>query len=113
MRKKRINKSSPFFTFISYDLYVIRSNDNAGVVANVLRELFIQPIIYRKFFFTGFPENASCFFLFTPNLEFALKPEAIMALQNIVAIYSREIAFGETEVVNSIQQVRFPDAIPA
>ena len=68
---------------------------------------FIILAINRKLFFAGLSLNTDCFFGLAPNLKLTFQPETVIALQNIIRI-SCKITFRETEIVDGIQQVRFP-----
>src|SRR6185503_19444086 len=105
-----INKSSSLFAPGRYDLYVIRRNDYAGIMAYMPGKLFIRLTVNGELFFACLPQNANCFFGFIPNFKFAFQPEPIISLQNIGCIPCK-ITFREAEIMDGIQQICFSDPI--
>lgn len=69
--------------------------------------------IHRKFFFAGFPQNADRFFRFAVQRKVSFDAKALVAVLRYQTVLAGKITFGETEIMNSIQQVGFAHAIAA
>ncbi len=113
LRKHRVKKLSSLLTATGDKGGIVRSDNHAGVAAYMLWKFIIRLIIYQEFLFACFPQNANRLFWFFLQFKISFDSKAASALLHTTGICPGEVAFGKAEVVNSIQQVGFANAIIA
>jgi hypothetical protein len=94
-------------------LYIVGGNDHAGEFANMGGQFFVRFIVHQKFLAPCFAKYTNHFQRFGLQVKMALDAKPARAMQNILAIAAGKIAFGETAIINGIEQVGFAHAIGA
>jgi hypothetical protein len=111
--KEGIEESSALLTAAGDDLYVIGGDDNAGKAADMVGELLIGLVVQGKFLLAVLTQDAKYLVGLALLLKMPLDTEAGVAFTDILLVGFGEIALGEAEVIDRIEQVGLADAIIA
>ncbi len=109
--EKGIQKSSSFFTVTGDQFGIIRGNDDTGIAAYMLGKFLIGLVVDGKFFAACFPQHTYGFFRLILHYKISFQPKTILTLLHIISILPGKIAFGKTEIMNSIQQIGLAHAV--
>ena len=111
LRQQGVYEFPSFLAAADDQLYIVWRNDYAGITAKVFGESCIELIVHRKFLFTRFPQDTNRFFPFVIEQKFTLQAKTFMPLVDIQLVLPGKITFGETEIMDRIQQVGLAYAI--
>jgi hypothetical protein len=111
LAEKGIHKASTFLAGACYEHRIVGRDDYTGVTSDMISELLISLIIYPKLLFARFTQNADGFFRLTLQGELSFNAKARASSLHISLVAAGKIAPGETQVMNSIQQIGFTRAI--
>jgi hypothetical protein len=111
--KQRIEKTAAFLTGAGDDLDIVRCDDDTRKAADVPGEFLIGDAVRKELFLAIATEDADHRGLFALVVEFAFDAEARGAFEDIGLVAAGEIALGETQVIEGVQQVSLADAVIA
>ncbi len=94
------------------DLRVIRRDHHGRELPDVPGEFLVAFIVQGDIFFAVL-YGADDLVIFSAPLEEGFQPKTVCVVPDILRFRGVEIAFGEAEIINGVQEVRLPRTIPA
>lgn len=108
--KDAVKEFAPVFPAARDDVAVIGRDHHGGVFPDMFADLFIRDLTGGEGLFAVLP-YAGHFLRRLAVHEDAADTKAVLVVLHIIFIPALEIAFGEAQVINGIQQVGLADAV--
>ena len=111
--KKGVQETPAFLTAAGDDLHIVRGDDDTGETTDMTGEFLIPFATREEFLFPCLTQDANDVGELALLLKMAFDPEARRPLLDILLVAAGEIAFGETKIIDGVEQVGLTNAIVA